>query len=143
LSGCISPFRSCGPPQGLGNDALYMKFEKDTTATCEVDQKCKFNKCSKHLFSSPSPLSPALTYWNSGDYDHGIIGDHQGDYVKKYVNGSTNIIEGSDLDKYCKNIQGEDPQGIVPYCYDYNDLNSSAYLYDPYKIKIIYSNFTN
>ena len=154
--GCESPSKIC----------------EKSTCDCEPGtQDCAFNDCSKQLFKDPKDnkdIYPKFNtegknkdyadlikiLWVSKKNDGGKKGLTKEDPnfmpVKSYVNYPANLIDNSPLKKYCINIQGEDniingtgiPLNPVPYCYDYNDLGASPTLKSPYKIRLIFNEFT-
>ena len=111
------------------------------------NQRCAFNECSKILFKFDTPDSTNLlnTYYGtningSEKVDTGNDNKRNGNpypLVKKYINESKNLKDNSPLSNFCTNIQwGEND--FTPYCYDYNDTNSSPILKTPYKISLTY-----
>jgi hypothetical protein len=101
------------------------------TPTCECKpgtQDCMFNNCSQKLFNIPDTLKQYI-----GKYD----GGNPNDVVKKFINKSTNIKDGSPLRQYCDNLQSNSGD-FTAYCYDYNDVDSSPWLRTPYKMKVTY-----
>lgn len=115
------------------------------------NQKCGFNDCSKKLFKFDTDESKALLSLYYGKNGNGLQkvdngNDHKENgepypLVKKYINDSKNLKDNSPLSTFCTNIQAN-IQGVkndfTPYCYDYNDTNSSPYLRSPYKISLTY-----
>ena len=126
-AGCWSPVKKiCG-----GSPTCDCK---DST------QNCKFNDCSKKLFTIPENL---LKYYNNYDNAGGPDlpnNDYNRypEYVKPFINNNKNIIKDSDQDKYCNDIQFNSGD-YTTYCYDYNDLNSSPIWTNPFKAKLVYS----
>ena len=127
--GCINP---------VEKDCI--NFESKSTATCNIgSQNCKFNKCSDKLFNIPCQLDKYRTKLDGGKLPgHTSDGGPLGEPVKLFINNSNNLKPGSDLKKYCEDIQCNTGD-FEPYCYDYNDTGASPTLTDPYKIKIIIS----
>ena len=108
------------------------KIDCDGAPTCECKdetQDCMFNNCSKKLFNIPPNLKQYI-----GKYD----GGEPNDVVKKFINKSKNINDGSPLRQYCDNLQSKDGD-FTAYCYDYNDVSSSPLLRTPYKMKVTYT----
>ena len=58
--------------------------------------------------------------------------------MKTFIENTENLIEGSPTKKFCTQIH-KDVGDFTPYCYDYNDTNSSPTLGSPYKMKLIVS----
>jgi len=97
---------------------------------CKIaNQDCKFNACSEKLFNIPSDLLNKF----KDTYD----GGNPNDVVKKFINKSTNLKDGSPLRRFCEDIQFNTGD-FTTYCYDYNDVSSSPWLSPPYKVKITY-----
>ena len=64
--------------------------------------------------------------------------------VKLFINDVNNLKKPSDLKTFCNGVQkNKETDDFTTYCYDYNDVHSSPYLRDPYKIKISYSNLVD
>ena len=111
------------------------------------NQKCAFNDCSKKLFKFDTDKSKELLnlyYGTNSDrsekVDKGNDNKLNGvpyPLVKKYINESKNLKDNSPLSSFCTNIQAG-KNDFTPYCYDYNDTNSSPYLRSPYKISLTY-----
>ena len=111
------------------------------------NQTCGFNDCSIKLFKFDTPESKSLLNLYYGINSDGTeIVDKGNDnkvngspypLVKKYINDSNNLKDNSPLSTFCKNIQAG-KNDFTPYCYDYNDTNSSPYLRSPYKISLTY-----
>jgi len=148
----------------LGETTRFKSKEtnKDSGNCVSGTQDCGFNMCSFELFKEPSnnnDITPSFSgqdnikyknnlqnNWNSNTNGENITdGGKKGlteispDYmpVKRYLNRVDNLKHG-DLYKYCKGIQEEGGNNPVPYCYDYNDLDSSPTLLPPYKIKLTF-----
>lgn len=104
------------------------------------NQKCAFNDCSKKLFKFDTDKSKELlnSYYEKVDKgnDNKVNGIPY-PLVKKYINDSNNLKDNSPLSSFCTNIQAG-KNDFTPYCYDYNDTNSSPYLRSPYKISLTY-----
>lgn len=96
---------------------------------CKIaNQDCKFNDCSQKLFNIDPDLKQFI-----GHYDGGKPNER----VKPFINLTSNLIVGTDQQKYCSDMQ-YDTGDFTSYCYDYNDLSSSQNLRFPYKAKIVY-----
>jgi hypothetical protein len=151
--GCHNPAKIDCAKACDGNKSGACNIDSaDCKTYCPPDnQQCAFNECSKILFDFSSPENNALlnkyNTWGGGpkgsgcdkgnneDVANGIKKNHPP--VKTFVNNSSNLIKGSPLDIFCKQIQ-KDGGDFTPYCYDYNDTSSSPTLAAPYKIRLTY-----
>ena len=135
--GCRSPAKiDCAPN--------IMQDGQDTTAECctkaqyeagkcpGYDQVCKFNDCSRKLFTIPENLQKYNTQWDKGNDEQG------GPPVKNFVEYPKNLVKNSAQQLFCNQIQ-KDTGDFTTYCYDYNDTGSSPTLLAPYKMKLVVS----
>ena len=98
---------------------------KDSCNCKESSQECMYTDCSVKLFN----VEKNNQYYKT--YDDGKT-------VKKFINNSKNLRNDSPLKQFCTALQ-DNSKDFTAYCYDYNDVSSSEYLRDPYKIKITYT----
>ena len=136
--GCRNPVKiDCGAGAKLadGKDVTADCCTKDQVEKKEDDctsyeQSCRFNDCSLALFNIPEDLKKQYYHiWDKGNPNPP---------VKTFIENTENLIEGSPTKKFCTQIH-KDVGDFTPYCYDYNDTNSSPTLGSPYKMKLIVS----
>ena len=111
------------------------------TCDCkESSQNCKFNDCTKKLFTIPENLQQYYNNYDNAGGPNFPYNDYSKypEYVKPFINKNKNIIKNSDQDNYCNDIQFNSGD-YTTYCYDYNDLNSSPIWTQPFKAKLVYS----
>jgi hypothetical protein len=150
--GCINPAKVDCSKACTGKPAGTCNLDSaDCKSYCTAgNQVCAFNECSKILFDFSSPENTNLynkyntqkmpkgsgcDKGNSIDPENGNKQNHPP--VKTFINNSNNLIKGSPLDTFCKQIQ-KNGGDFTPYCYDYNDTSSSPILSSPYKIRLTY-----
>ena len=135
--GCRNPVKidCAGAKLADGKDVTADCCTKDQVEKKEDDcisyeQSCMFNDCSLALFNIPEDLKNQYYHiWDKGNPNPP---------VKTFIENTENLIEGSPTKKFCTQIH-KDVGDFTPYCYDYNDTNSSPTLGSPYKMKLIVS----
>ena len=137
--GCRNPVKiDCGAGAKLhdGKDVTAdcctkAQVENNNQDGCTSDnQVCRFNDCSLALFNVPDGKNNINYHiWDKGNPNPP---------VKTFIENTENLIEGSPTKKFCTQIH-KDVGDFTPYCYDYNDTNSSPTLGSPYKMKLIVS----
>ena len=149
--GCFNPAKiDCAGACNKSDDCNIDSADCKSYCT-SGNQSCSFNECSKILFDFSSPENKALfnkyntsvsgpkgsgcDKGNAADPENGIKENNPP--VKTFINNSANLIKGSPLDNFCRQIQ-KDGGDFTPYCYDYNDTSSSPILSAPYKIRLTY-----
>ena len=141
--GCRNPVKiDCGAGAKLhdGKDVTAdcctkAQVENNNQDGCTSDnQVCRFNDCSLALFNVPDGKNNINYHiWDKGNND-----PSNKPPVKTFIENTENLIEGSPTKKFCTQIH-KDVGDFTPYCYDYNDTNSSPTLVSPFKMKLIVS----
>ena len=117
------------------------KVDCNNAATCDCNsctdpkgnQNCKFNSCSEKLFDIPSDLKKYEDQCDGGN-DNGAP-------VKKFINKTAHIKDGTPLKKFAVSVNGTGD--FQTYAYDYNDPGASPILRSPYKIRVTYADITS